>query len=137
MIKIALFLFVFIIPIMGLSQSARKINKALKSEYAVQLHEFDSLMKQQDSILPIYTSLNLTYTNQLYEIRDHRDRLRDKKQLVLNTYNTLIQLDVSKSLNFTFQSLDSILLSKYAVLNASGKSKSFNMPSIISRKYWT
>ncbi len=137
MSKIALFLFVFIIPFLGFSQSARKINKALKSNYAVQLQVYDSLMKQHDSILPIYTSLNLTYNNKLYEIRDHQDRLRDKKQLILNTYNTLIQLDVSKSLNFTFQSLDSIMLSKYAELNASGKSKSFNMPSVVSRKDWT
>ena len=108
MIKIALFLFVFIIPIMGLSQSARKINKALKSEYAVQLQAYDSLMQVNDSVTTVLEVLQVKLNNSYTSLYNQRKTLNKLKNDAVNMYRYLIFLDKTISLDFSYDSLKSI-----------------------------
>lgn len=108
MSKIALFLFVFIIPVLGLSQSARKINKALKSDYAIQLQVYDSVMRVNDSVTTVLELLQVKLNNSYNALYNQRKTLNKLKNDAVNMYRYLIFLDKTISLDFSNDSLKSI-----------------------------
>ena len=120
-----------LVPFLGLSQSPRKINKSLKSDYAVQLNRYDSLIQINHSKIPDYKLLVDNYDIALTKRITQRRMIQNKKQDVINIYKTLIQLDVAKSLKFTFQSLDSIVVPKEI-----SKLKSLGDSKFIPRQEW-
>ena len=121
-----------LVPFLGLSQSPRKINKSLKSDYAVQLNRYDSLIQINHSKIPDYKLLVDNYDIALTKRITQRRMIQNKKQDVVSIYKTLIQLDVAKSLKFTFQSLDSIVVPKEI-----SKLKSLGDSKFIPRQEWT
>ncbi len=121
-----------LVPFLGLSQSQRKINKALKSDYAVQLQMYDSLMHKHDSIIQIYSSLFSQYEALVTKKRSQRRVIQNKKHDAINQYKKLIQLEVAKSLRFTFQALDSI-----SIPNEIDEMKSHGTTRAIPRQEWS
>ena len=95
MIKIALFLFVFIIPVLGLSQSARKINKALKGDYAVQFERYDSLMHISDSITPLYQQLKMEISDTVRKLENQRNTIMGVLIKIMKVHEELTKLEVA------------------------------------------
>lgn len=130
-LKSPIVLLFVLVPFLGLSQSPRKINKALKSDYAVQLNRYDSLIQINHSKIPDYKLLVDNYKITINQRITQRRMIQNKKQDAINLYTTLIQLDVAKSLKFTFQSLDSIAEPKEI-----DKLKSLGVSKFIPRQEW-
>ena len=108
MSKIALFLFVFIIPFLGLSQGKRKTHKQLINEHALLLQVNDSVTKIQHSIVAKY-NLHLNEWDQLKAVaqikHDSCERLKSK---IKNVYRNLVSIDETNEAEFSIQSINDI-----------------------------
>jgi len=132
MIKIALILSLLTLPFLGFSQSPRKINKALKDQYTLQLHKYDSLIQSHESIVAEYSAQLSENRKVMRGIEQQQNNVLNKKREAITTAKTLMQLEVIKPLTLTLQSLDSI-----TIPNEINRIQPLKSTIVIHRKEWT
>jgi TonB family protein len=108
--KSVFLLLFFVLPFVGMAQSARRTNKRLQRDYIIVVLEFELSLLESDSIEHVYHKKGIVFQNDLMRLHSEQDALNLKKQRLLEGFSVNENGDKLAELLFNEASIQEVTI---------------------------
>ena len=108
--KSVFLLLFFVLPFVGMAQSARKTNKLLKQEYASKRQEYAAALLAYDSLAVVCDAIGIDCKESWILFSTKLSEARSVKVDAQKLYQTAESLGINQSFAITYQTVDTIII---------------------------